>query len=136
MLTRAAAEAAKMVSEDNVRAGRVVDAATVKEALDLIRGAVAIVYPMGLPRWSGSRVALYRAEAPKFKLRPRRNAEKKPFCFDPPKLGKIYAWVINTAPIFKLSRYVATIAWVNAKFRIIETHLLANSKNIFAFSFS
>ena len=62
VLLKAAGEVEKMVSEENVKADKTVDRAVVKEALDIARGAVAIVYPMGLPTFDPVRMELENAE--------------------------------------------------------------------------
>ncbi|KAJ8266670.1 hypothetical protein GJAV_G00133270 [Gymnothorax javanicus] len=49
VLTKTAEEAKALVSKKQVQAGVCVTMEMVKEALDLLRGAVMIVYPMGLP---------------------------------------------------------------------------------------
>ena len=49
MLQKAVAEVKARVSRDNIKAGVEVNEQTVKESLDLLRGATSIVWPMGLP---------------------------------------------------------------------------------------
>lgn len=49
VLTKTVKEAKDMISKKKVQADQMVTQATVKEAMDILRGAVTIVYPMGLP---------------------------------------------------------------------------------------
>lgn len=49
VLTKTTKEAKDMISKKKVQANELVTQKTVKEALDILRGAVTIVYPMGLP---------------------------------------------------------------------------------------
>lgn len=49
VLTKTCKEAKDMISKKKVEANELVTQKTVKEALDILRGAVTIVYPMGLP---------------------------------------------------------------------------------------
>ncbi len=58
VLRRAAGEAKKMVSEENVKAGKAMEWGAIKEACDIVRGAVSIVYPMGLPSFDPLRMEL------------------------------------------------------------------------------
>ncbi|XP_045197049.2 cilia- and flagella-associated protein 298-like [Mercenaria mercenaria] len=49
VLKKTCAEAKDMISKKKVQANEMVTQKTVTEALDILRGAVTIVYPMGLP---------------------------------------------------------------------------------------
>ncbi|CAC5424519.1 Cilia- and flagella-associated protein 298,Cilia-and flagella-associated protein 298-A,Cilia- and flagella-associated protein 298-B [Mytilus coruscus] len=49
LINKTIQEAKDMISKKKVQADCLVTQATVKEALDILRGAVMIVYPMGLP---------------------------------------------------------------------------------------
>ncbi|KAH3739106.1 cilia- and flagella-associated protein 298-like [Dreissena polymorpha] len=49
VLTKTCKEAQDMVSKKKVQANELVTQKTLQEALDILRGAVTIVYPMGLP---------------------------------------------------------------------------------------
>ncbi|CAH1800254.1 unnamed protein product [Owenia fusiformis] len=49
VLTKTIAEAKAKISNKNVASNMCVTQATVQDALDILRGAVTIVYPMGLP---------------------------------------------------------------------------------------
>ncbi|XP_041354233.1 cilia- and flagella-associated protein 298-A-like [Gigantopelta aegis] len=49
LITKTIKEAKDLISKKKVDANVMVTLATVKEALDILRGAVMIVYPMGLP---------------------------------------------------------------------------------------
>lgn len=49
VLTKTVKEAKDMISKKQVDAGVYVTQKTVGQALDILRGAVTIVYPMGLP---------------------------------------------------------------------------------------
>ncbi|CAB4011004.1 UPF0769 C21orf59 homolog [Paramuricea clavata] len=49
MVNRTRSEAMADISKENVTAKRCLTQATIKDALDKLRGAVMIVYPMGLP---------------------------------------------------------------------------------------
>lgn len=49
VLKKTCAEAKDMISKKKVQANELVTQKTVKDALDILRGAVTIVYPMGLP---------------------------------------------------------------------------------------
>lgn len=49
VLNKTVKEAKDMISKEKVKIDVCVTQATVKEALDILRGAVTIVYPMGLP---------------------------------------------------------------------------------------
>ncbi len=62
VLVKAAAEVEKMVSTENVKAGKPLDWPVIKEALDIVRGAVSIVYPMGLPSFDPVRMELENVE--------------------------------------------------------------------------
>lgn len=61
-LEKASAEAKKMVSRDNVAAGVALDRARIKEALDIVRGAVGLAYPSGLPVYDPVRLELENRE--------------------------------------------------------------------------
>ena len=62
VLTKTVAEARNKISKDNVKANVCVTWAIVKEALDILKGAVAIVYPMGLPEYDPIRMELENRE--------------------------------------------------------------------------
>ena len=62
VLERTAAEAAAKVGRENVGAGVAVTWATVKEALDQVRGALTIVYPKGVPPYEPVRMELENRE--------------------------------------------------------------------------
>lgn len=62
VLKKTAEEARKMVSEENAAAGKPLTEGTVREALKVVRGAVTVVYPMGLPRFDPVRMELDNAE--------------------------------------------------------------------------
>nr|XP_022292400.1 UPF0769 protein C21orf59 homolog [Crassostrea virginica]XP_022295458.1 UPF0769 protein C21orf59 homolog [Crassostrea virginica] len=62
MMKKTATEAKDMVSRKKVEANVCVTQATVKEALDILRGAVMIVYPMDLPPHENVRLELENKE--------------------------------------------------------------------------
>ena len=62
VLTKAVAEVKARVSKDNIGAGVEVDEQTIKQSLDLIRGATMIVWPMGLPPTDPVRLELENCE--------------------------------------------------------------------------
>ncbi|XP_062619659.1 cilia- and flagella-associated protein 298-like [Saccostrea cucullata] len=62
MMKKTAKEAKDMVSKKKVEANVFVTQATVKEALDILRGAVMIVYPMDLPPHENVRLELENNE--------------------------------------------------------------------------
>ena len=62
VLIKAADEAKQKVHRDNVTAGVEVGEKTVRECLDLISGAVTIVWPMGLPHHDTVRLELENCE--------------------------------------------------------------------------
>ena len=47
-----------MDAEENVKAGVALTFKVVRECLDILRGAVSIVYPMGLPEYDPVRMEL------------------------------------------------------------------------------
>ena len=62
VLNKATAEAAAIVSKDQARAGVPLTERMVGEALSVLRGAVMIVYPMGLPAYDPVRMELENRE--------------------------------------------------------------------------
>ena len=62
VLNDAADEAKKKIHKDNVKANVEVNEVTVKESLDLLNGAVKIVWPMGLPPFDPVRMELENTE--------------------------------------------------------------------------
>ncbi|XP_048765916.2 cilia- and flagella-associated protein 298-like [Ostrea edulis] len=62
MMKKTANEAKDMISKKKVAANVCVTQATVKEALDILRGAVMIVYPMNLPPHENVRLELENNE--------------------------------------------------------------------------
>ena len=62
VLQNAAEEAKRKVHKDNVKAGLEVGEKTVRECLDLMSGAVTIVWPMGLPHHDPVRLELENCE--------------------------------------------------------------------------
>ena len=62
VLNDTADEAKKKIHKDNVKAGVEVTEKTVKDCLDLISGAVKIVWPMGLPHFDPVRLELENCE--------------------------------------------------------------------------
>lgn len=62
VLQKAVAEVKARVSRDNIKAGVEVNEQTVKESLDLLRGATSIVWPMGLPPTDPVRLELENCE--------------------------------------------------------------------------
>ena len=62
VLTKAADEAKEKVHKDNVKAGVEVGEKTVRDSLDLMSGAVTIVWPMGLPHHDPVRMELENCE--------------------------------------------------------------------------
>ena len=52
----------RMDAEQNVRAGVALTFKVVKECLDILKGAVSIVYPMGLPEYDPVRMELENRE--------------------------------------------------------------------------
>ena len=62
VLNDTADEAKKKVHKDNVKANVEVNEVTVKESLDLLNGAVKIVWPMGLPPFDPVRMELENTE--------------------------------------------------------------------------
>lgn len=55
-------EAKKKVHKDNVKLNNEVNEVTVKESLDLLNGAVKIVWPMGLPPFDPVKMELENTE--------------------------------------------------------------------------
>jgi len=62
VLTKAVAEVKARMSKDNIGAGVEVNEQTIKQSLDLIRGATMIVWPMGLPPTDPVRLELENCE--------------------------------------------------------------------------
>ena len=62
VLTNAAEEAKRKVHKDNVKAGQEVGEKTVRECLEVLAGAVTIVWPMGLPHHDPVRLELENCE--------------------------------------------------------------------------
>jgi len=62
VLERAAAELCKIVSKERVTAGQALRMDDVREALEMTRGAVALIYPMGLPHYDPVRAELDHEE--------------------------------------------------------------------------
>ena len=62
MLSDIADDVKKKIHKDNVKNGVEVTEKTVKECLDLISGAVKIVWPMGLPHFDTVRMELENCE--------------------------------------------------------------------------
>ena len=62
MLNDTADDAKKRIHKDNVKDGVEVTEKTVKDCLDLISGAVKIVWPMGLPHFDPVRLELENCE--------------------------------------------------------------------------
>ena len=59
VLDRTVAEVkCRMDAEENVKAGVALTFKVVRECLDILRGAVSIVYPMGLPEYDPVRMEL------------------------------------------------------------------------------
>ena len=59
MLDRTVAEVkCRMDAEQNVKAGVALTFKVVRECLDILKGAVSIVYPMGLPEYDPVRMEL------------------------------------------------------------------------------
>lgn len=62
ILTKTCKEAKDMISKKKIEADICVTQKTVKDALDILRGAVMIVYPMGLPPYDPVRMELENKE--------------------------------------------------------------------------
>ena len=62
VLAKAVAEVKARVSKDNIGAGVEVNEQTIKQSLDLIKGATTIVWPMGLPPTDPVRLELENCE--------------------------------------------------------------------------
>ncbi|TPX53932.1 hypothetical protein PhCBS80983_g06108 [Powellomyces hirtus] len=62
VLRKTLTNAKACLSSDLVKSGKCLDAALIDEALSNIRGAVAIVWPMGLPEWEPVRDILENTE--------------------------------------------------------------------------
>ena len=62
VLAKAVAEVKARVSKDNIGAGVEVNEQTIKQSLDLIKGATMIVWPMGLPPTDPVRLELENCE--------------------------------------------------------------------------
>jgi len=62
VLAKAVAEVKARVSKDNIGAGVEVTEQTIKQSLDLIKGAITIVWPMGLPPTDPVRLELENCE--------------------------------------------------------------------------
>ena len=62
VLAKAVAEVKARVSKDNIGAGVEVTEQTIKQSLDLIKGATTIVWPMGLPPTDPVRLELENCE--------------------------------------------------------------------------
>ena len=62
VLNDTADDVKKKIHKDNVKSGVEVTEKTVKECLDLISGAVKIVWPMGLPHFDTVRMELENCE--------------------------------------------------------------------------
>ena len=62
VLNETAEDVKKRVHRDNVKSNDEVTEKTVKECLDLIDGAVKIVWPMGLPHFDPVRLELENCE--------------------------------------------------------------------------
>ncbi|XP_029645961.1 cilia- and flagella-associated protein 298 [Octopus sinensis] len=62
VLNKSSKEAKDMISKKKIQADICVDQKTVKDALDILRGAVMIVYPMGLPPHDPIRMELENKE--------------------------------------------------------------------------
>ena len=62
VLNDTADDVKKKIHKDNIKTGVEVSEKTVKECLDLISGAVKIVWPMGLPHFDPVRLELENCE--------------------------------------------------------------------------
>merc|ERR1712072_1028040 len=62
VLTRALDDAAALVHKDNVDRKKALTMKEMVESIDTVRGAVMILYPMGLPEWDMVRANLENTE--------------------------------------------------------------------------
>ena len=62
VLTKTVKEAKDMISKERVKADFCMSLAVVQEAIDILRGAVTIVYPMNLPPYDPIRMEFENGE--------------------------------------------------------------------------